>query len=284
MKKILVYIHQINEIEHILNYSVHLAKDLEASIDLLHSVELQNFPMGVPSMARQTPNFTQEQLEKLFEDMQATFETEVKKIKSGLQNPPEINFFTRQGISTHVIEDFAKKNAYDYMVVAADEDNDFLVNDRNLDIIKHVRIPVWVIPRSKQYKKVSSIIYATDYNEEDIDTMRKIAELATIYDAHISAIHVTDNLNFSEKVKNSGFKDMITEKVGYRNLEVSTMVQKKKDTLSNTINEYAKMKNGDMIAVLKENKNFFERLFGKSDTKDLISHAKYPVLVFQQKK
>jgi nucleotide-binding universal stress UspA family protein len=283
MNKILVYIHKIDEIEHILNYSAQLASDLRASVDLLYSVELQNFPMGVPTMARQAHYYTKEQIDKLFEEMQSTFETEVKKVKSDLSNPPEIKFFTRQGISTHVIEDFAGEGKYNYMVVAADEDNDFLVNDRNLDIIKHVSFPVWVIPRSKQYKKVSSIIYATDYNEEDIQTMRKISELATLFNARITALHVSDNLNFNEKVKNSGFKDMITQKVGYKNLEVSTIVQKKKETLSHTINEYAQMINGDMIAVLKENKNFFERLFGKSDTKDLISHAKYPVLVFQDK-
>ncbi len=283
MESLLAYIHRIEETEHILKYAARLAEDLNCKIDLLYSVELQNFPMGVPTMARQAEYYNEQQLRKLFEEVKKTFEKEVNVVKSKLKNPPEINYQVKQGISAHVVDDFTDKGKYKYLLLSADEDNSFLINDRNQDIIKHAHCPVWIVPSNRDYKKVESIIYATDYNEEDIDTMKKISDLATVFDAKITGLHVTDNLDFNEKVKNSGFRDMITDKVGYKKLDITTIVQEKGDSLAKTINGFAEMVDGDMIAVLKENKNFFERLFTKSETKDIISHTHYPLLVFQEK-
>jgi len=284
MNSLLVFIHVLDEAEHMIRYAAEAGKDLNLDVDLLYTVEMGNYPLGIPGAARPTFQYTYEQVESLLEEARSKLETEIKKIQKTVENPPLIKAITKQGISHHLVDDFTQKDKYHYVMVAAHSDNEFLINDRNIDIIKHVKIPVWIVPEKSKYKPARSIVYATDYKEADIETMKKLTVLAKKNDAGITALHVNDNLDFEEKVRNSGFKDMLADKLGYSNIDVTTLKHPEDKSLAQTINEFAKDIHADLIVALKENKGFFERLFSKSQTKKLISTSKLPVLVFPELK
>ena len=282
MNSILVYVHKADESDYLIRYAAALGKEMNMSIELMYTVELQNYPMGIPGAARPAFQYTHEQVESLFEEVRSKFDQEIEKIKAEMDNPPNIKYNTQEGISHHVLKEHAAGKKYKYLLVAAHSENEFMINDRNIDIIKQVNLPVWIVPENKKYNPLKSIIYATDYNKEDIETMKMLVSLARITEAKITALHVNDDLNFEEEVKNSGFKDLLAEKVGYENIDVSTLVQEKNKSLPETINDFAKLINADLIVALKENKGFFERLFSKSATKKIITTSELPVLVFQE--
>jgi len=282
MNSILTYIHKIDEAEYLICYAAELARDQDMSLDILYAADIQTYPVGMQPTSMPSLEYTHEKIENILEDAETEIAKQVERVNKKIKNPPQIKYFTKQGISNHVIEEFTTKSKYDFVVVTASPNNDFLINDRNMDIIKHVNSPVWIIPEGAEYKRMKSIVYATDYNEEDVETMRRITGFAEKTTAKITALHVNDNLDFEEKVKNKGFTDILIEKVGYRNLEVSSMVQKEDTSLSDTIIDFSKLVRADLIVILKENKGFFERLFASSNTKMIMNKAEIPVLIFQQ--
>jgi nucleotide-binding universal stress UspA family protein len=257
---------------------------MNMNLDLLYSAELQNYPASVPAMASQVHYSTPEHIQKLFEEVESTFEQESKKIRSTLKNPPEINYYTRQGTTHHVLQEFTEDDKYSFIMVMDDSENQLILNERNIHIIRNVDCPVYIVPFDKIYKPVSTIVYATDYNKEDVNTMRNLASWVKKNNGRIIALHVTKNMDFDEKVKNKGFRDMLIDKVGYENIEVSTLQLGKDKSLSNMVNEFAKLNQADLIAVLKENKGFLERLFSKSSTRDIIGRSDFPVIVFPEEK
>jgi len=284
MSTILTYIHTVDEAENLICYAAELARDMKMSVDILYTAEIQTYPTGIQPSSMPHMEYTHEQVESILADAESEIARQIERVNKKIKNPPQIRYFTKQGISNHVIEEFTSKSKYDFVVLAASPDNDFLINDRNMDIIKLMDRPVWIIPEDATYKQLKSIVYATDYNEEDVETMRKITGFAEKTSAKITALHVNDNLDFEEKVKNKGFTDILIEKVGYRNLEVSSMVQKDNTGLSDTIIDFSKLVHADLIVILKENKGFFEKLFASSNTKMIMNKTEIPVLIFQQKK
>lgn len=280
----LTYIHRIDNGKDLIRYSVELARDLKRDLDMLYTIELQNHPMGVPGAAR--PNFevTQEQIQNILDEIGAEMEKRVGQVKKSTRNPPDINYFTRQGISHYLVREFVRNNNYDNVIVAANAKNELLINDRNMDIIKSIDCPVWVIPEGIKYKPIKRIIYATDYGEEDIHTLKMLVKIAEKSEAGITALHIHEDLDFEERVKKSGFNDLLAKEVGYKDTEMVTMSRDKDKSLSETINKFAKDIGADLIAVLRENKNFFDKLLRKSETKKLINVADLPVLVYQEKK
>jgi nucleotide-binding universal stress UspA family protein len=57
----------------------------------------------------------------------------------------------------------------------------------------------------------------------------------------------------------------------------------KNQDITEILNKEAAEINADLIVVLQENKNFLERIFEGSFTKELINQTQIPVLVFHEK-
>jgi nucleotide-binding universal stress UspA family protein len=137
-----------------------------------------------------------------------------------------------------------------------------------------------VIPENSDYNPIHSVIYATDYNEEDIPTLEKLIRLTYFESPKITALHITDNVDFDLRIKNAGFQKMLESKLGYENIEVKALVENQGDDMVSLINDYAARISADLIVVLKENRRFLERLFRPSSSEKIIEEASRPVLVF----
>jgi nucleotide-binding universal stress UspA family protein len=151
-----------------------------------------------------------------------------------------------------------------------------------MDIIEYNKPPVWVVPHNSEYKPLKSIIYATDLEEDDIPTLKRIAELAEKSTAKISAVHVVDDPEKKSKIEKAGTSEDLVKKVGYDDIELVTLLREKDKRPDQVINEFAKRIESTLVVVLKENKSFFEKLFRRSTTKDLIDVSDIPVLVFHE--
>ena len=283
MNSILVYIHTAEEAKHMIRYAMNMGKNMHMGVALLYTAELQNYPMGIPGAARPTVQITNEHVENLLKEIRNTFESEIERTSREIENPPSVTIHAKQGISHHIIDDFTKKSQISFVLTSAQSDNQFLINDRNMDIIRKIEKPVWIVPEEVSFSTVSSIVYATDYNEEDISTMKRLTDIARINNAKISALHIDSESGFREKAANSGFMNMVREQVGYPDIEVTALLRENGNSLHDSIATYARQVNADLIVTLKENKGFFERLFSRSETKKLIGSAEIPVLVFHEK-
>ncbi len=74
---------------------------------------------------------------------------------------------------------------------------------------------------------------------------------------------------------------MLQTKTGYQNITVKPLVEKDRESEAKLINEYALNIKADLIVVLRENRNFFERILSSDSTKKILKEAQLPVLVYQ---
>jgi hypothetical protein len=149
------------------------------------------------------------------------------------------------------------------------------------NLVEHVDCPVFVIPENIRQSVMNKIVYATDYNPEDIDSLKHLSGLMKYYpDSSLTILHNEKDHDFGEKLKWKGFMELVRDETDIKIIEFSLKV--KKDMLS-AIEEYVKENDPDMLVILREKRGFFEEIFTGSETKSVLTHFHKPVLVYHER-
>lgn len=149
-------------------------------------------------------------------------------------------------------------------------------------VIEHVKCPVFVIPEDTNKVMLNNIVYATDYNPEDITSLKHLSNfMKHSENTHITILHNERNYNFDEKLKWAGFKEVLAEEIDTSNVDFT--LKTRKDFL-NGIEEYTKENDPDLLVVLHEEKGFFKQIFTPNEIKNVLTHFNKPILVYHQKK
>ena len=123
-------------------------------------------------------------------------------------------------------------------------------------------------------------MYASNYHPEDINSLNHLfALLKNSDDLNITILHNEKHLDFLDKLKWTGFHEVMSKETGIENLEFC--LKSKKDMIT-AIMEYSKEKDINLLVILKEKKGFFEDIFSSSETKSVLTQFHKPVLVYQE--
>jgi nucleotide-binding universal stress UspA family protein len=282
MAKILTYASKLDEVEFLASYVLQLGKKLGAEIEFLFTLEILNYPVGIPVVAKPNYEHPSEDDKKIIREVEKEVIKRIDKVKKDLKGTPPLKISAVAGRATNVVDNKTSEGYFDFIVLSGSADSLYMINERNMDIVKRVHLPVLLIPEGKKFTGPKLIVYATDYKEEDIPVLRHISEFASNFRAGITALHITDDVDFEEKVVKQGFKQTVLDKVGYNRIEITTMAPEADKDFEQAVNDYAKSVNADMIAALRGKKGFIDRVFRSSATRKLINAAELPVLVYQE--
>jgi len=284
MKTLLAIINRPEESKSFIKYAANLAIDLKLKLHLIFVQNPEAYPLGAPGTTGTMTVEIQKGLEEMAENAQKSIEELTKEVKSEIDKDLATDVTTEVGVPKFIVEELVDEDKVHMVIVDSKEDVSFWEqNSNNMDIIYDVNCPVWVIPFESVYKPYNKVVYATNYKEEDINTLKQLVSLTKPYNPEIVALHITDSTEFEEKVKTTGFSDTVKSKTGYEKIAVEALLERKNDNVSELINDYSKDIDANLITVLKENRHFLERLFKSSATKKLIKEAQLPVLVFHEK-
>ena len=112
--------------------------------------------------------------------------------------------------------------------------------------------------------------------------LKSLIRLTSVYSPSVTALHVTDNKDFEERIKEVGFTETLQEKTGYKKLSVKSILETKHENVAELINDFAVGSKADLVVVFKENRTFFERILKADSTRKIIKETQLPVLVIKQ--
>lgn len=151
------------------------------------------------------------------------------------------------------------------------------IADKLLDKIER---PLMMVPNSLEYKKLETVVYATDFENEDIFYIQKLIEIVSLFDAHLEIVHIqkTDETAPKEQMeafKNTLLKQITYSKISFRNV-VSTKI--KSGLLSIVNNEKV-----DMLAMLERKQSLrLKNIFHKDLVKNMETTLAIPILAFSK--
>ena len=128
--------------------------------------------------------------------------------------------------------------------------------------------------------KIKSIVYASDFEKDDINAISKLVEIAEPFNAQIKILHIVMNNENDEKEQMSRFKEVVKQKVEYQNIEFQLVSY---PNVYDGLRNYISSNNVDIVAILeREEHGFLKKLFHKDLTKKIESNIKIPMLSFNQ--
>ncbi|MDF1571113.1 MAG: universal stress protein [Bacteroidales bacterium] len=281
-KKIIQFIRTGENLDGIINTSLSLAEALDMELKLFMVLETRHtffYPMTSPlKTGLATYEFEKICEERLKEEEKRIGEFVDQKNKSG--KAPKISFEIRSGATDLILLDVSEENdTYLIVINEADEPELGFIINTYLQIVEKTGCPILKVNKEFEFDKIKKVLYATDYMEEDVPTLKKLAEMIAPFKASITALHITESVDLEEKLKSHGFEASIHDKTGYDRIEFAVREEK---NVTRGVTEYAVSDDFDMIVVLKENRNFLQRLFSRSDSNRILSKSEIPVMVFHQ--
>lgn len=285
MRTLLGYIRNPSEAQSIITYLLALSKDLNTNLHLLYLENPANHPMGSPELTGVAVANLQQSLEARIEKGKQTLQVLVDQMMPQIEGKVVVDITTAIGNEVATVGEMLDSGKVQMMALENSGADglwwkDSLVNT----MVRNLECPLWVIPQNPEYHPFRNIIYATDYHEEDISTLQKLIDLTHPLSPKILALHINDNADFEVRVKTAGFQKMLETKTAYNNISAKALIEKNGEDLVQLIHSYAAMNRADLIVVLKENRNFLDRIFNPSSSEKILKAANSPVLVYHARR
>lgn len=283
MEKIIGIIHEPANSKNFIRYASRLAKDLSVDLLLLYMQNPEDYPLGMVGSTGTAVAHLQTTLLEVTAKAEDTIQEYAEEVKK--EYPLKINITVRAevGFSADIIKEIITDGNKNLVLLEGKENVSFWTQDpANMDIIDQVNGPVCIVPPNTDYHPYNEILYATDYKSEDISTIKRMMTIADPFFPNITALHITDNADFQEKIMEAGFLEMIKEKTGLQKVSVKSIPEKEHEEISDTIHQYTTANEVHLLVILKENRHFLDRIFKPNRTRKIIKNINIPVLVFHE--
>ncbi|RKD91121.1 universal stress protein [Mangrovibacterium diazotrophicum] len=278
MKKILVFAYPFNQIERIVDYSVRFARDLGLPLEFVHVVEEPVIPADPMTSNFNTGGITADTVPNDFVENRSRVLQKVLSIKNAsMEIPVSYSFKVVPGSVQILAADISSRNDIEMVLVPNLPDQDS--NQPSIDLIEGTDHPVYAFPLESEYHPIRKIVYASDYNEKDMEVVKHLSNIARKVVASITVFHVNKDDKYEAHLKNDGFREQLEQNPALRGIEVT---ETKSEKIVRGIKDFSKRNYADLVVLLKENKNFIREFFGKSTTKDLVKDSPIPVLIYHE--
>ena len=147
-------------------------------------------------------------------------------------------------------------------------------------LIKKAACPVLAIPSEASYAAPKTIVYATDFEQEDVFAIQKTVELAQHFKSKIRVVHISTKKEYAGEIQMEWFKNALAEKVNYQSLEFKLLFS---EDIFESLRDYLVEVNADMVVMLeREKQGFLKKLFHRDLVKKMQSYGELPLLSFNE--
>jgi nucleotide-binding universal stress UspA family protein len=279
METLLTIVREPGKAKGFIDYVARLSQDLQVHIRLLYVQEAYEYTLGLPP----APDiYTIESVKDKEVDAEKELSKLVQEATSRLTGEISIDYTSVTDSTLDVIDDHISSGKASLVVLEGHESRNYLSNaPSNNDIIDEVHCPLLIIPWNAIFRPYTNIVYATEYREKDIQALKDLIRITGKVKPSITALHITDHPDYEEKIKQTGFNEMLKQETRYKDIIVDYSVKRTDAELAQQIKDFADNTGADLLVVRKENRNFLERIFNPDPTRRILKEAILPVMIFK---
>ena len=177
------------------------------------------------------------------------------------------------GLLSDMVEELESSQPVDLVVLgtrgAGNAVNEWLGTTAS-QIMQVSKAPTIVIPGNAEYQGLRRVGYATDFSSDSDMMIEQFANMMKPFNAEVFVVHVSTSSDSSDEL------DRIIKH--FEN--ASDPVTIKGENIAEELNAFIWDNSLNLLALKRHKRNWFDNLFHKSITKEMIYHSNVPVLVF----
>ncbi|MCS6824169.1 MAG: universal stress protein [Cytophagaceae bacterium] len=259
-------------------YGAELARILNANLILFHSYHYEKINVGdnFTTYTSVIPGFS-------YNESKDKAEAYLQKLKNDF---PELHsrfsYLLKSGFVYDEILSAIKETNASMVVMSTEGAHGFagvFLGSLTSDLIESVKIPLLAIPAGHPYKPWKYIVYASDLEEEDTSLIEFTIHIAKPHNAHIALLHVADYPDTEKKRELTYQLEHTIYLQQYKNYSLHVI----RDTdVVRGVQQYADIADADLIIMAMHKRNFLEKIFTQSYTKELAKHTHIPLLALHK--
>jgi nucleotide-binding universal stress UspA family protein len=272
VRKIMVPTDFSPDAEYALNYASQFAMKIGASIIIYHSVQVPAVAFNEQVGVLPLEGFEKDALHQL------------EKLKRAYKEKyPSLDFEVSSsiGFAVQEIASVASLKRADLIVMGtqgASGLKEILIGSNTAEVMEKASQPVLSVPSLATFNNFTQVIFATDFNDNDFQTLYLLATLMKPLRTQINVLHVEeDNGSKLETRMFEWFKTQVTTNIPYDNFAFHLITG---NDVNAELDKFIVKNKVDMIALSMRKRGFFQKLFTRSLTKNLAYHTSIPVLAF----
>lgn len=158
---------------------------------------------------------------------------------------------------------------------------DLVMGSTAKKLIDKAPCPVLTVPSNHHLEKLTDLVYATDFEVEDIKALEKVVELAEVWQADIRVVHVTADKDYAGNPQMEWFREMVSNKIDYDRIHFEVL---ESDNIVSSLEKYSENRHAGMIAMLERiQKGAAKKLFHRGHVKQMASRNQLPLLSFNER-
>jgi nucleotide-binding universal stress UspA family protein len=143
-------------------------------------------------------------------------------------------------------------------------------------VMEYSTRPILITPAGTDLRKIHKILFATDFEEGDIDAVRYMARLAKLFHWKLEIVHVCDTRNNNGSNKETAFRYQLDKLhitgLNYHNITGKDVVKR--------IHRFLRTSSGTILAMVHVQNSFLVRLFQHSLVREALVNQETPLLIF----
>lgn len=258
-----------------IQYAIKVANKFDGSITLLHVIS------GiVPVRGDMSSRIKKVEMELVAQAEQNFLPVAKDAQKLNKTSNPIVNKIEKGESFNKTLKAFTKKHKFDLIVMGtrgASGVTKFVLGSNTVSVLDDSSLPVLVVPGNAEFKTFKNVVYATDLKHFERE-VRIIQPYLKIFDSTMHVFHVAER---NKEVDN--LKVIVTKalkKVDYRK---STVTMDKSKKVDDAIGSFVQTLKADLVIMFTQKRNFYEKLFNRSMTKEMAFQSNVPLLAFRSK-
>ena len=148
------------------------------------------------------------------------------------------------------------------------------------NLIDKAPCPVLSVPEIVNPEKLETVVYATDYEEDDIFAIKRLISIIKPFGAKICVVHISPEHEYVGDEQMEWFKEILLQKVQYENMQFDIIFS---DQVFEELNQYLAKVDADLLVMLeREDRNFLKKVFRQDLVKKMKSHISIPLLSYNK--
>lgn len=290
LRKILVPIDFSLPSQNAARFAVMLAAKSDSEVKLLHvfnSPVVDMIPFTDVASIQIDFDMNYNLLHKTAKEKLAKFYADLLEFAKqiGAENVP-IGYTLREGYAAYGIIETSQKYKPGIIVMGTKGEgfrSTELVGSVASEVSEETHLPLLVIPEKAVLKgvdEVKNILYATNYDESDYISIRKLLRIVSPFNIKLFCVHVSDKPDSPAiKAQSSSLKDYF--KVINPSMTVECSIIESNDMVK-TFTDIIKEKNINLVALTTIKRSLIFKLFNPSLSKQMLYQSDVPVLLFHE--
>ena len=273
MKHILVPTDFSDDARNASYYAARLAERMKASITLLHAYML-------PTPVSEVP-YVMINAEEMQNENEEIARAEAEKLKTTYKI--QTNYIVRLGFPSDEIEAVIEDSGVDLVVMGMKGKGTLekIVGSTTTSTLKKIKKPILIVPEKASFKEAKQVTYATDYSyEADPRVYQPLMDLLKVFNAQLNIVHVKKSADEEKSAQTTAEKQLETffKDISHQYHTVTDA------HIKHGIESYLQNHPTDLLVMVTHERSFWERIFGKSHTKQMVYNTHIPLLVLKDRK